>query len=95
MLLPFPDFRAAYFDFTEPNYSYVSTELLYKDEIIPIENRKYPSKNDRSVFSFKGKKNSFATMVENKFDKNEKVDTSGFLLTFNILDEILNNVQVT
>jgi hypothetical protein len=92
LLLPIPDFRVQYFDYTEPRYSYVSTELLYNDNLIPDVNRQYPSKNDNSVYSFKGKKNSFANTIEDKI-KHEEIDFSGFLPLFTILDEILDELN--
>ncbi len=87
MLLPIPTFRNNFFDYNTPNYSYVSTELLYLDENIPINNRKYPSKNDTSVFSFKGRKNNFVTKIKNS---QTNVDFSGFKPVFEVLHEIFN-----
>ena len=89
MLLPIPDYRNNFFDFDDPSYSYVSTELMYKDHLIPPNNRKYPSKNDQSVFSFKGNKMNYANSITDKLSRSEEVDFSGFSLMFNILDEII------
>ena len=91
LLVP-PVFRQNYIDFNDPVYSYLSSELLYKDDFIPIQNRRYPSKNDTSVFKFKGKKISFARSIKESF---ENVDFDGFKNTFELLEKIkqLNNYK--
>ncbi|MCF8298565.1 MAG: ATP-binding protein [Saprospiraceae bacterium] len=83
-ILAVPEFRNDFFDIKESSYCYVSTELLLKDDQIPNANRKFPSKNDHSCYSFTGKKVKFA----DKIIKKDDVDYQGFAPTFDLIKEI-------
>ena len=80
-----PSDRTSFVDFEKGKYCYLSTELLLKDESIPIANREYPSRNDKSFFSFIGGKINFAETVRDSASS----DDHGFNDTILLLEEIL------
>ena len=84
LLVP-PDFRKDFVDINEPMYSYLSTELLYEDSVIPIPNRLYPSKNDNSLYSFKGNKKSFVEKIKTN---SHNINFEGFKDTFKLIQDI-------
>lgn len=86
MLLPVPDHRTLFVN-ENSKYCYLSTELLFKDNDIPKQNRDFPSLNDSSVFGFKGKKVNFAKSNQ-ELSKSKDIDFDGFRNTFDVVDEI-------
>ena len=83
-----PNHRLKFFSKTKSEYCYISTELLFQDTEININNRHWPSLYDKTVFSFIGNKNAFADRIEQ--DKNS-IDFSGFKPTLNLIEQILSS----
>ncbi len=81
-----PDYRANFVNKAKSEYCYLSTELLFKDSEISTNNRQYPTMFDKTVFSFNGDKMGFVNSVIN--DK-VKIDFSGFIPTFDLINSIL------
>jgi hypothetical protein len=89
VLVP-PDFRSKFVDFQKQVYSYLSKELLFQDSDIATSNRKYPTKYDRTVFSFKGNKHTFAERITaNLTDHN----FNGFKPTIDLIKNIIKKTE--
>jgi len=80
-----PDFRDMFIVENKPNYCFVSTELLYKDDEIPNSNKLPPTLYDNTVFGFSGRKTAFAQKVTDDIQKGKIIDFSGFSYYFSIL----------
>ncbi|ODS39759.1 hypothetical protein BEH94_02535 [Candidatus Altiarchaeales archaeon WOR_SM1_SCG] len=85
-----PDHRSTFYDLDNSDYCYISTELLLQDKEIPKANRKLPAPHYDKVFSFKGKKTSFAKKIEKKCSEGKEIDFSGFLKTFELIRNIVS-----
>lgn len=81
-----PLHRSNFFTKAKSDYCYISTELLLVDSEIPSINKLYPTLYDKTVFSFSGDKNSFATNISNR---PSQIDFSGFKPTFDLIEQIL------
>jgi hypothetical protein len=84
-----PNFRDRFIAEGKPNYCFVSTELLYRDDIIPISNKLPPTLYDNTVFGFSGKKTAFAQQIIDKVNNGDNIDFSGFENTFNLINTII------
>ena len=65
-LLPVPTHRNTFTDKNNAEYCKFSIELYLEDDIVLETYREYPSRNDKSIFSFKGNKNNFFEQVRKK-----------------------------
>lgn len=84
-----PAHRLNFIDYNTPKYCHLSTEMLYKDAMIPSNNRDYPSKVDRSVFGFKDRRKvNFANDIKERMENGESIDSSGFEDTFELIKKI-------
>jgi AAA15 family ATPase/GTPase len=83
-----PPFRAIYVHPDHSNYCYLTTELLLDDSIIPVANKVYPTLFDKSVFSFHGKKVSFAQKINEKAVNGDTIDFSGFNGTLELIKKL-------
>ncbi len=88
ILLVEPDFRNDFVKQDNPDHCKLTTELLYKNDLIDDPNKNYPSPNDKSFFSFKGVKSSFFNKVKN-IAKSNFVDFIGFKPTFELIKQII------
>jgi hypothetical protein len=88
-----PLFRTEFTD-DNPKYCYLSSELLMPDGRIPAANRDFPSKNDRSVFGFKGQKNNFATKQKDDLSSQSCQSLfEGFKPTFELIETLINEAM--
>jgi AAA15 family ATPase/GTPase len=86
MTLVTPNHRIKFIHKTQKDYCFLSTELLFLDDDIPSNNRKYPTLFDDSVYTFSGTRVNFALSIETN-----KATTNfvGFKPTFEIIDRII------
>jgi len=87
LLVPPPN-RIQFTDDNHAEYCLLTTELLYSDSIITENYRKYPSKYDKTVFSFSGQKIPFAEQQKRKATTFKAEAISGFKPTFELIEEI-------
>jgi len=86
MTLVTPNHRKQFTHKEQKDYCYLSTELLLLDSDIPNTNRKYPTLFDRTVYTFSGNKEIFASAIETK---KTTTNFDGFKPTFEIIDRII------
>jgi AAA15 family ATPase/GTPase len=82
-----PNHRSKFFHKIKSEYCYISTELLFLDTEINVDNRHWPSLYDKTVFGFTGNKDAFADRIEQ--NKNS-IDFRGFQPTLNLIEQILS-----
>jgi AAA15 family ATPase/GTPase len=86
-----PTFRENYVHYDNSNYCYLTTELLLEDNEIPVANKAYPTLFDKSVYSFHGKKVSFANKIKEKSVNGNTLNFSGFKETLDLIEKIITN----
>lgn len=86
MTLVTPNHRTNFTHKTQKDYCYLSTELLLLDSDIPNANRQYPTLFDRTVYTFSGNKENFASAIETK---KTTTNFDGFKPTFEVIDRII------
>lgn len=89
MTLVTPSHRSNFTNKIHKDYCYLSTELLLQDKDLPSNNKQYPTLFDKTVFSFSGNKDNFASNIEIKF---EEINFDGFTPTFELINNILNSL---
>lgn len=83
-----PNFRSNFTHNQKPKHCHLSTELLFKDEEIPISNRAYPTLFDNTVFDFSGNKIVFSEKIIEKVNDGNSIDFSGFEKTIELIEKI-------
>ena len=87
MTIATPSHRNNFTHKKQRDYCYLSTELLLDDNLIPADNRQYPTLFDHTVFSFKGDKERFASLVDSN---KENVVFEGFRPTFDLIYKLIS-----
>lgn len=84
-----PEFRKNFVHYDNSNYCYLTTELLLEDNEIPVANKAYPTLFDKSVYSFHGKKVSFANKIQERSENGDSINFLGFSATLDLINKIL------
>ena len=86
-LLTIPDFRKDFIDFSTPSYCFVSTELLYNDNIIPSIYKKSIAPDSKYFQFHSSNKEAF---VKETIKRVTKKDLKGFEINFNEFSRIIS-----